>query len=116
GWDEVGAHLEWQVNDALARMATHLEESLGRWDSEWISRRVDQATEQARRRAEQAAERARMRAEQAERRWQRASGQRTAPQKQKASDEERLRVLRMLEEGKITLEQASELIVALEGR
>ncbi|MGD9001462.1 MAG: hypothetical protein PVF04_02265 [Anaerolineae bacterium] len=116
GWDELGAHIEWQVNDALARMATHLEESLGRVDSEWIGYRVDRATEQARRRAEQAAERARMRAEQAERRWQRASGQRPAPKKQKPSDEERLRVLRMLEEGRITPEQASELLVALEGR
>ena len=48
--------------------------------------------------------------------WRRASGQRPAPKKQKPSDEERLRVLRMLEEGKITPEQASELLVALEGR
>jgi hypothetical protein len=116
GWDELGAHIEWQVNDALARMATHLEESLGRVDSERIRHRVDRATEQARRKAEQAAERARMRAEQAERRWQRASGQRPAPKKQKATDEERLRVLRMVEEGKITPEQASELLVAIEGR
>jgi hypothetical protein len=116
GWDELGAHIEWQVNDALARMATYVEDSLGRVESERIGHRVDSATEQARRRAEQAAERARMRAEQAERRWQRASGRRPTPRKQKPSDEERLRVLRMLEEGKITPEQASELLVALEGR
>lgn len=116
GWDELGAHIEWQVNDALARMATHLEESLGRVDSERVRHRVDRATEQARRKAEQAAERARMRAEQAERRWQRASGQRPARRKQEATDEERLRVLRMVEDGKITPEQASELLVAIEGR
>jgi hypothetical protein len=115
-WDELGAHIEWQVNDALARMATYLEESLSRVDGERVRDRVDRATEQARRRAEQAAERARMRAERAERRWQRASGQRPAPKKGPATDEERLRVLRMVEEGKITPEQASELLIAIEGR
>jgi hypothetical protein len=116
GWDELGAHVEWQMNDALARMATYLEESLGRVDGEQVRHRVDRATEQARRRAEQAAERARMRAEQAERRWRRASGQRSAPIEQGATDEERLRVLRMVEEGKITPEQASDLLGAIEGR
>jgi hypothetical protein len=116
GWDELGAHIEWQVKDALARMATHLEESLGRVDGERVRYRVDRAAEQARRRAEQAAESARMRAERAERRWQRASGRRPTPKKPQATDEERLRVLRMVEEGRITPEEASELLVALEGR
>ncbi|MGD2176648.1 MAG: hypothetical protein PVG71_02385 [Anaerolineae bacterium] len=116
GWDELGARIEWQVNHALARMATYLEESLGHVDGEQVRRRVDRATERARRKAEQAAERARMRAEHAERRWQRASGQRPTPRKQEATDEERLRVLRMVEEGKITPEQASELLGAIEGR
>jgi hypothetical protein len=116
GWDELGAHIERHLSDALARMTTRLEESLGRVDSERIRHRVDRATGQARRQAEQAAERARMRAEQAERRWRRASGQRPAPKKQEATDEERLRVLRMVEEGKITPEQASELLGAIEGR
>jgi hypothetical protein len=85
-------------------------------DSEQVPYRVDRATEQARRHAEQAAEQARMRAERAERRWRRASGRRPAPKKQEATDEERLRVLRMVEGGKITPEQASELLVAIEGR
>ncbi|MGD2143575.1 MAG: hypothetical protein PVF54_03755 [Anaerolineae bacterium] len=116
GWDEFGAHVGWQVNDALARLATSLEDSLGRLDSEQVPYRVDRATEQARRHAEQAAEQARMRAERAERRWRRASGRRPAPKKQEATDEERLRVLRMVEGGKITPEQASELLVAIEGR
>jgi hypothetical protein len=116
GWDELGAHIEWQVNDALARMATYLKENLGRVDGEHVRHRVDRAAEQARRKAEQAAERARMRAEQAERRWRRASGRRPAPKKQEATDEERLRVLRMVEEGKITPQQASELLGAIEGR
>jgi hypothetical protein len=117
GWDELGAHIEWQLNDALARMATSLEESLGHVDGEWVRHRVDRASEQARRKAEQAAERARMRADRAERRWRRASGRRPAAgRQQQVADEERLRVLRMVEEGKITPHEASELLTAIEGR
>jgi hypothetical protein len=122
----LSAEIEWQVNEAVARMATRLEESLGRIDTGGIRQRVDQATEQARqkaeqaaeqarRRAEQAAERARMRAEGAERRWRRVSGQPSQPSRAAATDEERLRVLRMVEEGQLTPEQASELLAALEG-
>jgi hypothetical protein len=115
GLEELGAQIEWQVNDAMAELATRLESSLGRWDPEPMRRKIEEATEQARRKAEQAAERARMRAERAERRWQRASGERPRPQPKPASDEERLRVLRMVEEGRLTPEQASELLAALEG-
>ena len=113
--DDLGARIEWQVNDAMAELATRLESSLGRWDPEPMRRKIQDATEQARRKAEQAAERARMRAERAERRWQRASGERPRPQPQPASDEERLRVLRMVEQGQLTPEQASDLLAALEG-
>jgi hypothetical protein len=112
--EDLGAEIERQVNEALATMATRLEASLGRVDVESGSRRVEQATEKARREAERAAERARLRAERAERRWQRASGREPLP-RQAATDEERLRVLRMVEDGKITPEQASELLTALEG-
>lgn len=112
--EDLGAQIERQVNEALATMAARLEASLGRADVESATRRVERATEKARRKAERAAERARLRAERAERRWQRASGREPRP-RQAATDEERLRVLRMVEEGKITPEQASELLTALEG-
>jgi len=112
--DDLGAQIEWQVNQAMAEMASRLESSLGHVDAEAIQRRVERATERARRQAERAAEQARLRAERAERRWKRASGQKP-PSDEPATDEERLRVLRMLEEGKITPEQASDLLDALEG-
>ncbi len=112
--EELGAHIEHRVHEALAEMATRLEASLGRVDPEAVKRRVERTTERARRKAERAAEQARLRAERAERRWQRASGHRARPE-QAATDEERLRVLRMVEEGKLTPEQASELLAALEG-
>ncbi len=56
-----------------------------------------------------------MQAERAERRWQRASGRRPEPTRT-AAEAEILRVLRLVEEGKITPEQAADLIAALEGR
>jgi hypothetical protein len=110
GLEDLGTQIERQVNEALASMARRLEASLGGMDVESATRRVERATDEARRRAE----RARLRAERAERRWQRASGREPRPRKA-ATDEERLRVLRMVEDGKITPEQASELLAVLEG-
>jgi hypothetical protein len=114
GLEDLGAQIEWQVNQALATMATRLEASLSRIDVESVTRGAERATDEARRRAERAAQQARLRAERAERRWQRASGREPQLQ-QTVTDEERLRVLRMVENGKITPEQASELLAALEG-
>jgi len=115
GLEDLGARIEWQVNDAMAELTTQLESSLGRWDPEPMRRKIEQAAERARRKAERAAEQARMRAERAERRWQRASGEKPQPQSKPVSDEERLRVLRMVEEGRLTPDQASDLLTALEG-
>ncbi len=114
GLEDLGAHIEWQVNEALAQMASRMEASLGRVDAEAVKRRVERTTEEARRKAERAAEQARLRAERAERRWERASGRKARP-KEAASDEERLRVLRMVEQGKLTPQEASEILAALEG-
>jgi hypothetical protein len=123
----LGAQIEARVGEAMAEMETRLEESLGHIDSEEIRRQVERATERTlreagratervRRAAEREAERARLRAERAERRWQRASGRRSSPRREPATDEERMRVLRMVEEGKVTPEQAADLLAALEGR
>jgi hypothetical protein len=123
----LGTQIESRITEAMAEMEVRLEESLGRIDSEQIRMQMEQAKEQALRKTEHAAEkarkvaereaeRARMRAERAERRWQRASGKKSRPKREPATDEERMRVLRMVEEGKITPEQAAELLAALEGR
>jgi len=121
--EELGVQIEAQIHRAMAEVASHLEESLGRVDSESFRHRMDRATEkvskaaeQARRKAEREAEKARMRAERAERRWQRISGRQPPETDVSATDEEHMRVLRMVEEGKITPEQASDLLAALEGR
>jgi hypothetical protein len=124
----IGGQIEARISEAMAQMEVRLEESLGRIDSEQIRldmervkeqamRRTEEAAKRTRRVAEREAERARMRAERAERRWRRASGRKERrPRREPATDEERMRVLRMVEEGKLTPEQAAELLAALEGR
>jgi len=145
GVEGIGAAVEASIAQAMATLEVRLEEALRAVDKEEIRRRVEQATERAREameryarqareaadreaerarreaereaeRARREAERARIQAERAQRRWQRASGQRPQPARPAAVDEEILRVLRLVEEGKITPEQAAELIAALEGR
>jgi hypothetical protein len=130
--------IETRVSEAMAEMQTRLDDSLAQVDSEAIRQRMERAGERtrqqaekaaekarvhmereyehARREAEREAERARMHADRARRRWQRASGQRPRPRPQPATDEERLRVLHMVEQGKLTPEQASDLLAALEGK
>ncbi len=145
GMEDVGAVVEARVAEAIAMLEARLDETLRSVDSEEIRRRVERAAERARQaaeryareageaarreaerarrearqeaeRARREAERARMQAERAERRWQRASGRRPEPTRPTVASEEILRVLRLVEEGKLTPEQAADLIAALEGR
>ncbi len=134
GMEDIGAVVEARIAEAMALLEARLEESLRSVDSEEIRRRVERAAERARQaaeryareagetarreaeRARREAERARMQAERAERRWQRASGRRPEPARTAATEAEILRVLRLVEEGKLTPEQAADLIAALEGR
>jgi hypothetical protein len=109
----------------MASMGAQLEAKLGSIDQEAVLRKVEQTAEKARRKAAQAAERARMKAERAQRRWERMGAhhpgrhthsataqRRTAPS---VTDEERLTVLRMVQEGKITADEAAQLLEAMEG-
>lgn len=94
-----------------------------------ISRQVEQATARAAKRAEEAARRAERHVERHARRWTGRvnfgpgwdfgpKGVPTPPGAPKAdpvSDEERLAILKMLQEKKITAEQAEQLLKALEG-
>jgi len=121
--ERLGMQIEASIAEAMTEMETRLEESLSRIDNQQLHLRVEQAaenahqkTEKVRRKAEHEAEKARMRAERAERRWQRASGQRSRSKREPATDEERMRVLRLVEEGRLAPEQASDLLAALEGR
>lgn len=94
-----------------------------------ISRRVDQATQRAQRKVEEAARRIEQKTREAERRAGRGKGflevgrwnwdfaPKGVPMspKPQASDEERFTILKMLQEKKITAEEADKLLSALEG-
>jgi hypothetical protein len=96
---------------------------------ERISRQVEQATSRAAKRAEEAARRAERHAERQARRWGGAgksgpwswefnsSGipKPPPPPSEPVADEERMAILKMLQEKKITSEQAEQLLRALEG-
>ena len=98
---------------------------------ERISRQVEQATQRAAKRAEEAARRAERHAERHARRW---TGRvnvgpgpswdfgpkgiptpPSTPKSEPVADEERMAILKMLQEKKITAEQAEQLLRALEG-
>ncbi len=105
----------------------------GDWSGfgERISRQVEQATRGAARKAEEAAHDAARKADDIARRMNRRAGPRGAgsgpwnwdlspkgvpmPPKQQASEEERMAILKMLQEKKITAEEADNLLSALEG-
>lgn len=96
---------------------------------ERISRRVEQVAARATRKAEEAARRAEHKARDAERRSRRFKGGLEigrwgwdfspkgvpVPPKPQVSEEERVAILKMLQEKKITAEQAEQLLAALEG-
>ncbi len=91
--------------------------------SERISRQVEQATRGSTRKAEEAARQAARKAEEAERRmnrrgrpnWDVSPKGVPMPPKPQASEEERMAILKMLQEKKITAEEADNLLSALEG-
>ena len=123
----LGAQIEASIAEAMSELEARLEGSLGYIDSESFRRQIERTAgkarqkaeremEKARQKAEQEAEKARLRAERAERRWQRASGKRSRPRRKPTTDEERMRVLRLVEDGKISPEQAASLLAAMEGR
>jgi len=112
--NEWGTLVEGIVARALAKAEARLKESLERVGS-GDDRRGKRAVEKARQAARKT-EQARMRAERAERRWRRASGRRTRSKRDTVTDEELMRILRLVEEEKITPEQAADLLAALNGQ
>ncbi|HKZ86211.1 MAG TPA: hypothetical protein VJ793_21465 [Anaerolineae bacterium] len=129
-----------KLNEQIARMAAvgaaDLEARLSRASTERVTRHAERAAEHARRQAEHAAERARRQAERAAERarrradrssrWHAAhihvdipprAARPSAPSKSTApvTEAERLMILRMLEERKISVEEAGRLLDALEG-
>jgi hypothetical protein len=126
--ESMAEEIERNIEGQMARLNAQLEAQLSRIDHEAIRRRAEQAAEKVRVKAERAAERARMQAERAQRRWERMEPRRptrpqrptppgappTRPTREPVSEEERLMVLRLVQEGKISSEEAARLLEAME--
>jgi hypothetical protein len=125
--EDIGPMIEARVGEAMAQMEIQLKQGLGQFDSDKLRVKIERAAEKSamaaeraaeevRRAAEREAQKARIRADRAQRSWERASGQKPRVHPEPVSQEEQLRVLRMVEQGKITPEQAADLLEAMKGR
>jgi hypothetical protein len=115
--EDFHAHVQAQVDAAMAEVEAGLEKlSAGAFgfDSERVGGRVRRAMERAQRRAARARERAAARSGRPRRPADFDFGP-FRPAKPAASEEERLSVLQMLEQGSISVEEAERLLQALEG-
>jgi hypothetical protein len=124
--ESMADELERNIEAHMAQMDhlnARIEAELSRIDDAAIQRKVREAA----RKAEHAAERARLKAERAQRRWERMGARQAArptpprrpaplsPPGDPVTEEERLMILRMVQEGKISSEEAARLLEALEG-
>jgi hypothetical protein len=124
-FETMADELERNIEAHMAHLNEELNDKLSRIDYEAVRRKAERAAEKMRRKAEQAAERARMQADRAQRRWERMGGEPRAPhaprppqaqrQAEPVTEEERLMILRMVQEGKISTDDAARLLEALEG-
>ncbi|GIV80446.1 MAG: hypothetical protein KatS3mg050_4840 [Litorilinea sp.] len=134
---ELAQQITEQVESQVEMLTRQLDERLSQLGTgEEIAARVQQKVQQAMRRAEEkiaeAMRKAEKRAQDAERSARRHGGRRrhvyawpppppppppkgpAAPRRSKATEEERMMILRMVEAGKISVEQAEQLLAALE--
>jgi DUF4097 and DUF4098 domain-containing protein YvlB len=126
--ESMAEEIERNIEAHMARLNAQLEQELSRIDHTALHLKSEKAAiraaEKARRKAEHAAERTRIKAERAQRRWERVGSVRPAPPSPPASqrrqadpitEEERLMILEMVKDGKITSSEAASLLEALEG-
>lgn len=113
----LGERISRQVNQQIAGITRDFERKFGPEYSQKIAEKISQKAEQAAAKAERAAERAMRRAERSSRRAAASSAPRrrppTPPPAKKVSTEEQLKILKMVEQGTITTDEASVLLEAL---
>ena len=113
----LGSQISQQVNEQVAQISQRLETKLGPEFTQRMAEKITRKVEQATARAEQAAERARQRADRQRPRAPRPPRAAAPPEpKQKASSEEQLEILKMVEKGIISPGEAATLLEALENK
>ncbi|WP_420641921.1 DUF4097 family beta strand repeat-containing protein [Candidatus Leptofilum sp.] len=121
----LGSQISQQINDQVTQISQKLETTLGPEFTQRMAEKITKKVEIATAKAEKAAERARHRASQQQRyrgtRQQQHRGVRasrtvtqTPEPKEKASSEEQLKILKMVEQGIISPSEAATLLEALE--
>jgi DUF4097 and DUF4098 domain-containing protein YvlB len=126
--ESMAEEIERNIEAHMARLNAQLEQELSRIDHTALHLKSEEAAiraaEKARRKAERAAERTRIKAERAQRRWERVGSVRPTPpmpptpkrrQADPVTEEERLMILAMVKDGKISSSEAASLLEALEG-
>lgn len=111
----LGAQITAQVNEQVSRITADLNSKFGADFAQTLAEKIARKAERAAERAEKAAERARQRAEQKmQQQPRRATPPSGSPPPKKASAEEQLKILKMVEQGTISPDEASMLLEALE--
>jgi DUF4097 and DUF4098 domain-containing protein YvlB len=112
--DQISEQVESMIESAMSQFESQM--SRVQHDLERHFGQMDRQTEKAAERAARSAERAKRRAERAAGSWHVSVGRPpAAPSAEPVTDQERLMILKMVEEGKITADQAAQLLSALEG-
>jgi hypothetical protein len=114
--DVLSEQVEAMIESAMSQFETQM--SQVQRDLELRFGKFDKQAEKAAERAARSAERAKRRAERAAGSWGFTVGRPPVPptpSSEPVSDQERLLILKMVEEGKITADQAAQLLAALEG-
>ncbi|HSD82346.1 MAG TPA: DUF4097 family beta strand repeat-containing protein [Anaerolineae bacterium] len=112
--DALSEQVEAMIESAMSQFESQM--SRVQHDLEQRFGKLDKHAEKAAERAARSAERAKRRAEHAAGAWSFSIGRNPPPPpSEPVSDQERLMILKMVEEGKITADQAAQLLSALEG-
>ncbi|PJF41797.1 MAG: hypothetical protein CUN55_11400, partial [Phototrophicales bacterium] len=105
----LGEMIEAQTREAIASASSFAKDIR-------VEARIQRAQDRAQRRAQRHAERAQRRMERAQRFDHRRQSPQTSPSSTTVSHEERLLILQMLQDGRITVEEANQLLSTLEGK
>jgi hypothetical protein len=113
--DALSEQVESMIESAMSQFETQM--SQVQRDLEQRFGKFDKQAEKAAERAARSADRAKRRAERAAGSWGFAAGRPPVPPtpSEPVTDQERLLILKMVEDGKITADQAAQLLAALEG-